>query len=133
MASGAPTVFIIDDDASVRRALGRVMTTGGLDWKSFGSVEEFLDGGESVAEGCIVTDLVRPGMDCVELRKRLESARAQLPLIILTANETEEAQAVARDTGAVAYFRKPVDSNALLDAVRWAIRAQGRKPDYGGS
>jgi len=127
MASGRVTIFIIDDDASVRRALGRVMAYAGFDWKSFGCVEDFLAAIGPEDTGCIIVDLIRPGLDSSDLKKQLDAANLRLPLIILTANDTEEAQAAAREAGAVAYFRKPVDSNALLDAVRWATLSPSRK------
>jgi FixJ family two-component response regulator len=132
MASGRSTIFIIDDDSSVRRALGRVMAVAGLDWKSFACVEDFLAAVGPGDTGCIIVDVVRPGLDSVDLKQQLDAARLRLPLIILTANDTAEAQAAARDAGAVAFFRKPVDSNALLDAVRWATQAPARKQANGG-
>ena len=115
------TIFIIDDDASVRRALCRVMTSAGLECESFDSAEEFLAKAHCGMAGCIVADMTMPGMSGLELMPVLDATGIQLPLIVLTAHDSEEMRAAARSAGAAAYFRKPVDTQALLDAIRWAF------------
>lgn len=115
------TIFIIDDDASVRRALCRVMTSAGLECESFDSAEEFLAKAHPGMVGCIVADMTMPGMSGLELMPVLDAAGIHLPLILLTAHDSEEMRVAARNAGAAAYFRKPVDTQALLDAIRWAF------------
>jgi FixJ family two-component response regulator len=116
-----PTVFIIDDDASVRRALGRVMTSAGFDSKGFASVDEFLAGASLKAKGCIVADMTMLGMSSLNLRQLLKAAGSALPVIFVTAQDTEEVRTAARATGAAGFFRKPVDTQALLDAIQWTF------------
>jgi len=113
-------IHLIDDDDGVRRALGRVMTQAGLVWKAHDSAEAFLAEPGPAAGGCIVADLMMPGMSGLELKRRLDSAGVRLPLILLSAHDTITARAAARRAGAAAYFRKPVDIEALLDAIQWS-------------
>ena len=115
------TIFFIDDDASVRGALQRVMTSAGLDSEGFASAEDFMAGAKFNKGGCIVADMDMLGMSGLELKHRLNAAHSDLPLIFLTAQDTEEMRAAAHQAGAVGCFRKPVDTQALLDAVRWAL------------
>lgn len=124
MPAATPTIFLIDDDNSVRRALIRVMESSGFDTCSFATAEGFLshfnDGG--CCNGCVVTDMTLPGMNGLELKLHLNALQQTIPLILLTANDTAETRAAAHEAGAAGYFRKPVDTQALLDAVWWAIK-----------
>jgi FixJ family two-component response regulator len=121
MPQTRPTVFIIDDDASVRRALGRVMTSAGFDSKVFASVDEFLAGTSLRGTGCIVADMTMFGMSSLDLKQLLKKAGSDLPVIFVTAQDTEEVRIAARDAGAAGFFRKPVDTQALLDAIQWTF------------
>ena len=120
MAGDRSIIYLIDDDDSVRRALGRVMSLGGLEWEAYDSAESFLSEARPGDHGCIVADMTMPGMSGLDLKILLDSSRIRLPLILLTAHDTEETRAAARSAGAAAYFRKPVDIQALLDAIEWA-------------
>jgi FixJ family two-component response regulator len=123
MPAATPTIFLIDDDNSVRRALIRVMESAGLDTCAFPTAEDFLahfDTGSDMPPGCVVTDMTLPGMSGLELKIHLNAARKKIPVILLTANDTAETRAAAHEAGAVGYFRKPVDTQALLDVIRWA-------------
>jgi FixJ family two-component response regulator len=124
MPQHRPTIYIIDDDASVRRALGRVMTLAGLDSRAYESADAFLAAPPMTDEGCIVADMTLPGMSGMELKQALNAAHSKLPLIFLTAHDTPESREAAHEAGAEGYFRKPVDTQALLDAVQWALNAQ---------
>ncbi len=119
-------IYIVDDDASIRRALGRVMTTAGFDVRSFATGEEFIDSGEFDPCDCVVTDAQLPGMSGLEVKRWINGRHPDLPFIFLSAQDDEETRRSARDAGAVAYFRKPVDTDALLDSIRWAIRPPAR-------
>ncbi len=115
------TIYIIDDDDSVRRALGRVMTFAGYAWQAFASVEDFLAGAHLSASGCIVADMTMLGMTGIDLKHLLNSAHWDIPVIFVTAHDTAEMRAAAHEAGAAGYFRKPVDTQALLDAIQWAL------------
>lgn len=123
MHAATPTIFLIDDDNSVRRALIRVMESEGLDTCSFATAEDFFAHFNAgiTHHGCVVTDMTLPGMSGLELKLHLNAARNSIPVILLTANDTAETRAAAHEAGAVGYFRKPVDTQALLDVIRWAI------------
>ena len=127
MPKERPIIFIIDDDTSVRRALGRVMTSAGLESRSFDSVEEFLAKSDLHSKGCIVADMTMIGMSGLDLKRLLNTAHSPLPVILLTAHESEEMRAAAHEAGAASFFRKPVDTQALLDAVQWALNEQRPK------
>jgi len=115
------TIFIIDDDSSVRRALCRVMTSAGLECEAFDSAEDFLASPHPATTGCIVADMTMPGLSGLELKPLLDAAGILYPLILVTAHDNEELRTAARTAGAAAYFRKPVDTQALLDSIRWAF------------
>jgi FixJ family two-component response regulator len=123
MNSAPPTIFIIDDDASLRRALGRVMTSAGLAWEVYESADQFLATADLGKPGCIVADMTLLGMSGLDLKCRLNALRHNFPLIFLTAHDSEQMRAAARAAGAAAFFRKPVDTQALLDAINWAFHA----------
>lgn len=124
MPTKRPTIVLIDDDASVRRALGRVMTSAGLDYLAFESADEFLASALVVKSGCIVADMTLPGLSGLDLKHALNARQSRLPLIFLTAHDTTESRAAAHEAGAEGYFRKPVDTQALLDAIHWALNEQ---------
>ncbi len=115
------TIFFIDDDASVRRALERVMLSAGLMSAGFASAEEFISEADLGAGGCVVADMDMLGMSGLDLQHLLRAAHSDLPLIFLTAKDSDEMRAAASEAGAAGYFRKPVDAQALLDAVQWAL------------
>ncbi len=121
MSASATMIYIVDDDASIRRALCRVMTTAGFDVRSFATGEEFVDFGEFDTCGCVVTDAQLPGMSGLDVKHWINATHRGLPFIFLSAQDDEETRQSARDAGAVAYFRKPVDTDALLDSIRWMI------------
>ena len=121
MSPDRPTIFIVDDDSSVRRALARVMASAALDCETYESADQFLANADLPKHGCIVADITLPGTGGLELKSRLDATPLDLPLIFLTAQDTEELRAAARELGAKGFFRKPVDTQALLDAIEWAL------------
>ena len=120
--SAPPTIFIIDDDASIRRALRRVMASAGFLARDFVSVEEFLGQFRPQDQGCVVADMTLFGMSGLELKRHLNAAGSTIPVILLTAQDTDEARRQAGQAGAAGYFRKPVDTQALLDAIEWSLQ-----------
>ena len=120
MSPGHLTIYLIDDDASVRRALGRVMCLARLEWEAYESAEAFLASARPAEFGCIVADMTLTGMSGLDLKAELDARGIYLPFILLTAHDTEETRNAARSAGAAAYFRKPVDIEALLAAIQWS-------------
>lgn len=115
-------IFLIDDDPSVRRALGRVMTQAGLTWEAFESADHFLESADLDRSGCVLADMTMLGTNGLGLKDRLNATHHTLPLIFLTAEDTPEIRAAAREAGAHGFFRKPMDTQALLDAIEWALQ-----------
>ena len=93
--------------------------------REFASADEFLDALEPEVSGCVLLDLRMPGLSGEELQAKLESLRVDLPIIVVSADDDPEARRQAHAMKAVAFFRKPVDGTALLDAVAWALRSYG--------
>lgn len=120
-AAGWAAVYIIDDDASVRTALERLLISAGIRSRSFGSARDFLKAGVPLDGACVITDVKMHGMTGLELHQALKAAGARVSIIFVTAYDTDAARAEAKAAGAIAYFRKPVDDQALLDAIEWAL------------
>jgi FixJ family two-component response regulator len=114
-----PHVFLVDYDQSARNGLARLLRTAGHDVRECASADEFLDALEPEMSGCVVLDLRMPGPSGEELQAALESRSAHLPIIVVTARDDAETRSKAKAMNAVAFFRKPVDGRALLDAVAW--------------
>jgi FixJ family two-component response regulator len=113
----ALTVFVVDDDESVRKALKRLLRVHGYHVITFESAEDFLGSGWLRTEGCIVLDMRLPGMSGPELYDKLASIEAVYPVIFMTAHDTPQWQEYAATKAGVAYLRKPFDQQSLLDAV----------------
>lgn len=116
-----PTVFIIDDDVSVRRGLTRVVRAAGLDADSFASAEDFLTSGKADGPGCIVLDVKMPGMTGPELQEALGGAEYAMPVIFLSGHADVSTAAGAMKRGAVDFLTKPVDQEDLLAAIRASL------------
>ncbi len=112
-------VFVVDDDLSVRNGLARLLRTAGHNVKVFARAENFLDALESDMLGCIILDLRLPGMTGEELAVKLKDRGIDLKIIILSAEDNQEARKIAKDINAVGFFRKPVDGYALIDFINW--------------
>lgn len=116
-----PAVYIIDDDASVRTALERLLVSAGIRSRTFASARDFLKAAVPLEGACVITDVKMHGMTGLELHQNLRESGARVSFIFVTAYDTEEARREAREAGAIAYFRKPVDDQALIDAIQWAM------------
>jgi FixJ family two-component response regulator len=115
-------VFVVDDDSSARNGLTRLLRTAGHDVRAFASAEEFLDAFDPEISGCLVLDSRMPGMSGQEFQAELAARGAGLPIIIVSADADLDSRRAARRLNAAAFFRKPVDGSALLDAIDWAAR-----------
>jgi len=114
-------VYLIDDDDSVRRALQRLLRSAGLDVRAFASAEEFLESGDLSQRACIVLDIQMRGLTGFALQEKLASKDIRIPTIAVSALDDAETRERARKLGAAAFFRKPVDGQALIDAIHWAM------------
>jgi len=117
-----PRISIVDDDPSVRRALGRLVEVAGFDVQTYASGAQALDGGLSSDVACLVVDVYLGDMTGFELSRRLAARGLSAPTIFITAHDDAVTHEEARRAGAAAYFTKPVDGELLVDAINAAIR-----------
>ena len=121
MSSDKPVVFIIDDDASVRKALTNLLRSVGLQVESFGSAQAFLSSKRPDGPGCLVLDVRLPGSSGLDLQRQLAEAGIRLPIIFITGHGDIEMSVQAMKAGAVEFLTKPFRDQVLLDAVQHAI------------
>jgi FixJ family two-component response regulator len=117
-------IFIIDDDQSMRRAFLLLLQAAGFDAKAFTSAEEFLKYSHISDGDCIILDIRMPGMNGFDLMEKLISKQIRIPVICITAFDDARSRERARELRAAAYFTKPVDDQALIDAIKWAIQSE---------
>lgn len=122
MAHLAPTVFVVDDDASVRRGLARLLKAAGYQVEMCSSAEEFLDSGRhQQSPACLVLDLRMPGLTGMDLQARLQAIQSPLAIVFITGHGDIPTSVRAMKGGAVDFLPKPFDDTQLLDAVARAI------------
>jgi CheY-like chemotaxis protein len=115
------TVYVIDDDASIRRSLRRLLTSYSWPVRTFESAEAFSTELEQLSRGCLVIDIGLQGISGLELLHRLTDAQLSWPIIVMSALYDKETVSEAFRLGARAYLRKPFDSEALLNAIARAL------------
>lgn len=120
MPHGSITVYIVDDDESIRTALKRLLRAAGYQAQTFASAEDFLDFTSGRGEGCLILDIRLPGITGLELQEKLASGGAKYQIIYITAHDNPQWQERARKAGAVAYLKKPFNEHSLLDAIQCA-------------
>ena len=117
-----PTVFLVDDDASVRDSLSLLLSLKGLRSQVFATAEHFLETYRAEWRGCLLTDLRMPGMSGLELQAALRERAIDLPVVVLTAHGDVATTRAALKAGAVDFLEKPVDDHVLIDVLLNAIR-----------
>ena len=110
-------ISIVDDDASVRAAMKTLLRSFGYKVETFASAELFLESGVLESTGCLILDVRMPGMDGLELQRRLNVAESRVPIIFISAHDEKAQRQQAMDAGAADFFRKPFDANALVAAI----------------
>ena len=111
------TIFIVDDDASVVKALSRQMRVQGYDVRSYTSPQEFLNGHDTAVPGCAVFDVSMPGLDGLELQQALTAGGSPRPVIFITGKGDIPLSVRAMRAGAVDFLTKPVSNADLLGAI----------------
>jgi FixJ family two-component response regulator len=127
VGSGVANVFVVDDDAAVRRALGRLLRSAGYEPKTFASAEGFLKGSHFEAPGCILTDVQLPGLNGLELQQTLANANRHLAFIFITGHGDIPMSVQAMKAGAVDFLSKPFDNEELLQSVAQALNKSRRE------
>ena len=127
--SSEGTVFVVDDDDSIRRALERLIRSVGLGVETFASAREFLEREPPDGPACVVTDVRMPGLSGLDLQGELSAAGVTIPIIFMTGHGTVPMSVRAMKAGAVDFLQKPVDEQVLLDAIHQAIEHDLRNRD----
>ncbi len=120
-SAGAPTVFIIDDDADVRVSIEGLLKSVGLRSESFESPHEFLRSPRSDGPSCLVLDVRLPGVSGLDVQHQLAEAGVQVPIIFITGHGDIPMTVKAMKSGAVEFLTKPFRDQDLLDAIQQAL------------
>ena len=120
-ASAMPTVFVVDDDISVRESLDLLIRTAGWRAETFASAQEFLARPRAVVPSCLVLDVSLPDLDGLELQRRMAVDRVGMPIVFITGHGSVPMTVRAMKAGAMEVLTKPFGTDALLGAVQAAI------------
>ena len=127
MSEPEATVFVVDDDPSVRRGLERLLRTAGHRVESFASAREFLERPEHEGPRCLVLDVRMPGQSGLDLHDRLVASGRDIPVIFITGHADVPMAVRAMKAGAVDFLSKPFDDAELLGAARQALDRDRRR------
>ena len=119
--SAGPTVFVVDDDPSIRRALVRLIKSVGCEVETYPTAKEFLDVYDGTRAGCLVLDIRMPGLSGLELQEVLAERQIVLPIIFITGHGDVPMSVRAMKGGAVDFLQKPFNDQELLDAIGRAL------------
>lgn len=121
MSQATPIVFVVDDDVSVRESLESLIRCEGWQPQTFCSADEFLDYPRAATASCLVLDLTLPGLNGLELQKRIAVDRSDMPIIFISGHGDVPQTVRAMKAGAVEFLTKPFNDDDLLSAIRQAI------------
>lgn len=116
-----PTIFVVDDDSSMRDALKNLLRSVGLTVETFGTAQDFLASPRSREPGCLVLDVRLPGLSGLDLQQQLNEAGIQIPVIFITGHGDIQMSVRAMKAGALEFLTKPFRDQDLLDAVQLAL------------
>jgi len=121
MATAKPIVFVVDDDVWVRESLETLIRDEGWQPETFSSAQQFLDRPRAVTPSCLVLDISLPGLNGLELQKRVAVERTDMPIIFITGHGDIPMSVGAMKAGAVEFLTKPFNDEVLLTAIRQAL------------
>ena len=121
MQETTPLISIVDDDQVVREATADLIDALGYAAVTFASAEEFLDSAQVGSTACLITDPQMPGVDGLELQRRLIATGCTTPIIFITAFPKERARDCAMQAGAVAFLAKPFEEGMLINSIETAL------------
>jgi FixJ family two-component response regulator len=116
-----PTVFVVDDDISVRESIESLLRHEGFNVKSFASASAFLEHPPSRGPGCLLLDIGLPGLTGLDLQRAVAGDRPAMPIIFVTGREDARTVVQAMKAGALEFITKPFNDSVLLEAVRAAV------------
>jgi FixJ family two-component response regulator len=114
-------VYVVDDDDAVRGGIARVLRSAGVTVRAFESAARFLDEVEQAENACILLDLTMDGITGSQAQETLNERGISLPVITVSARDDFDTRQRAKSLGAKMFLRKPVDDQALLDAINWVL------------
>jgi FixJ family two-component response regulator len=120
-------ISIVDDDQSVREATTSLLKSNGFRAEVFSSAEEFLGSRYLDETGCLILDVQMPGMNGLELQRRLAAENCKIPIIFISAHDNQDVRKQAMRAGAVDFLPKPFSEEALLGAIRLALTGSNEK------
>jgi len=121
MSTAKPVVFVVDDDVSVRESLELLIQNEGWQPKTFASAQEFLERPRALVPNCLLLDISLPGLNGLELQKRIAVERTEMPIIFITGHGDVPKTVQAMKAGAVEFLTKPFNDEVLLTAIRQAL------------
>ena len=121
MPETAAVVFVVDDDASVREALQRLVRSAGLKVEAFASAEEFLKRARTAGPSCLVLDVRLPDLSGLDLQRRMVEANTEMPIVFITGHGDIPTTVRAMKAGAVEFLTKPLVDGDVLESIRQAI------------
>ena len=116
-----PSIAVVDDDPSVRKALGRLCKSAGYGVNLYDSAESFLNANVVDKTDCLILDVHLPGRSGLELQAELVSADKHCPIVFITAYEDDRARREALEDGAIDFLGKPLDTDLLLQLIERAL------------
>ena len=123
MSPSKHVVAAIDDDQRVRESLQSVLESAGYEPEMFGSAEEFLDSGVLTRARCVIADVRLPGIDGIELQRRIRTQHPLAPVILITAHDEDGVREKALQGGALAFLLKPFDAADLLHHIERTVKS----------
>ena len=120
-SAGAPTVFVIDDDAGIRASIQALLRSAGLRSESFSTAEDFLRSERPDVPSCLVLDVSLPGVNGLDFQHELADVGVQIPIVFVTGHGDIPMTVKAMKSGAVEFLTKPFQDEDLLDAIHQAL------------
>src|ERR1700722_3394818 len=133
VSDATPIVFVVDDDVSVRESLELLIGYAGWRPETFASAQEFLARPRVVVPSCLVLDVSLPGLNGLDLQKRIAVDRIDIPIIFITGYGDVPMTVQAMKAGAVEFLTKPFNDEVLLDAIRHALKRSQTALDHAAS
>lgn len=127
MSQPQPIIYIVDDDAGMRKALGRLCQATGWQVQLFESARDFLDRAVATGPGCLLLDVSMPGLSGLDLQAELAARRVQTPVVFLTGHGDIPTSVKAMKAGAVDFLTKPFQERSVVAVIEEALRKDARQ------
>ena len=118
-------VYVIDDDAAIRNSMEFLLRSAGFEVRLFETAQDFLDVVAGLELGCVVSDVRMPGINGIELLKRMKAGYSRFPMVVMTGHGDIPLAVEAMKLGAVDFLEKPFEDERLIGMIEWAIRQAG--------